>query len=157
MREFPTTNYPDLPRSRSHYAAMNENDCDQSKHERICQRRDIVILYFHVRVSTWCDFFARLSSEDRLTCLRKMWLERLSSEEQNDIVTDLRLFLSQTAGQVVFILDWSSCPVSFIVHFARRCCGRHASRYGYKFCRGKRRRYRLLLSKELQIGIDQLA
>ena len=35
MREFPTTNYPDLPRSRSHYAAMNENDCDQSKHGRI--------------------------------------------------------------------------------------------------------------------------
>eukprot|EP01036_Dinobryon_divergens_P025342 gene25342-33876_t len=65
MRELPTTNYPDLPRSR---------------------------------VSTWCDYFAQLSAEDRLTCLRKLWLERLSSEEQNDIITDLRSFFAQSAG-----------------------------------------------------------
>ena len=87
MRELPTANYPDLPRSRSHLNNSNE-DRDNIPSMNI----------FHIRVSTWCDYFAQLSADDRLTCLRKLWLERLSSEEQNDIVTDLRLFFTQSAG-----------------------------------------------------------
>eukprot|EP01038_Epipyxis_sp_PR26KG_P012718 gene12718-17056_t len=46
------------------------------------------------RVSVWCDYFETLSSQEKAETFGSIW-KHLSSEEQNDVIVDLRLFISQ--------------------------------------------------------------
>ena len=50
-------------------------------------------------ISTWCNFFQSVSSDTKTSILEQFW-HVLSSKEQNDVIIDLQLFMSQAGNMV---------------------------------------------------------
>jgi len=48
-------------------------------------------------ISTWCNFFQSVDSQSKTSILEHFWYA-LSSKEQNDVILDLQLFMSQTGS-----------------------------------------------------------
>jgi len=52
------------------------------------------------RMAVWCDYFVSLPLAERLDCLQSIWTSCLSSEEQNDVIVDLKHFIFSNAGVI---------------------------------------------------------
>jgi len=48
------------------------------------------------RISVWCNYFQSLNIESKQLVFQAIWNKILSSDEQNDIIMDLKLLLNQT-------------------------------------------------------------
>jgi tetratricopeptide (TPR) repeat protein len=50
-------------------------------------------------IQSWCDYFQTLDSNSKTSILEQFWYA-LTSKEQNDVVLDLQLFMSQAKEQI---------------------------------------------------------
>jgi tetratricopeptide (TPR) repeat protein len=57
------------------------------------------------RIQLWCDYFKGLSPENKRTFFQAIWNKILTSDEQNDVISDLKLLMSQPSGTTINEVD----------------------------------------------------